>query len=90
MIAFSSKDHGGDAGESAPTLRAMGHTGSHANAGGQIAVTTRAAVRRLTPMECERLQGATDGYTRIPLRNAKGDYDDGVILDLDLWLVLPR
>jgi 2-methylfumaryl-CoA hydratase len=26
----------------------------------------------------------------FPLRNAKGDYDDGVILDLDLWLVLPR
>jgi 2-methylfumaryl-CoA hydratase len=26
----------------------------------------------------------------FPLRNAKGDYDEGVILDLDLWLVLPR
>ena len=26
----------------------------------------------------------------FPLRNAKGEYDDGVILDLDLWLVLPR
>ena len=26
----------------------------------------------------------------FPLRNAKGDYADGVILDLDLWLVLPR
>ena len=26
----------------------------------------------------------------FPLRNAKGDYDDGVILDLDLWVVLPR
>ena len=28
--------------------------------------------------------------TGFPLRNAKGDYDDGVILDLDLWVVLPR
>ena len=38
-IAFSSKDHGGDAMENlSPTLRAMGHDGSHANAGGQIAV----------------------------------------------------
>lgn len=38
-IAFSSKDHGGDAQEDvAPTLRAMGHDGSHANAGGQVAV----------------------------------------------------
>ena len=26
----------------------------------------------------------------FPLRNAKGEYADGVILDLDLWLVLPR
>jgi DNA (cytosine-5)-methyltransferase 1 len=38
-IGFSSKDHGGDAMENlSPTLRAMGHDGSHANAGGQIAV----------------------------------------------------
>jgi 2-methylfumaryl-CoA hydratase len=26
----------------------------------------------------------------FPLRTPKGDYADGVILDLDLWLVLPR
>jgi 2-methylfumaryl-CoA hydratase len=26
----------------------------------------------------------------FPLRNAAGEYDEGVILDLDLWLVLPR
>ena len=32
-IAFGSKDHGADAGEIAPTLRAGGHDGSHANAG---------------------------------------------------------
>jgi 2-methylfumaryl-CoA hydratase len=25
----------------------------------------------------------------FPLRNARGEYEDGVILDLDLWLVLP-
>lgn len=37
-IAFSCKDSGGDAGEISPTLRAMGHSGSHANAGGQVAV----------------------------------------------------
>lgn len=37
-IAFSSKDHGADAGEVAPTMRAMGHTTSHANSGGQIAI----------------------------------------------------
>jgi DNA (cytosine-5)-methyltransferase 1 len=38
-IAFSCKDHGADAAdELAPTLRAMGHGESHANAGGQVAV----------------------------------------------------
>jgi len=26
----------------------------------------------------------------FPFRNCKGDYEDGVILDLDCWLVLPR
>lgn len=105
-IAFSCKDHGADAGETSPTLRAMGHAGSHANAGGQVAVaydihgipatqgasetdvhvplrarmpgqseastttvlTTGWRVRRLTPTECERLQGFPDGYTDIPWR----------------------
>lgn len=38
-IAFSAKDYGADAStELAPTLRAMGHTDSHANGGGQMAV----------------------------------------------------
>ncbi len=37
-MAFSCKDHGTDAGEIAPTLRAMPHDGSHANVGGQLAV----------------------------------------------------
>ena len=153
-IAFSSKDYGADAdADAAPTLRAMGHDGSHANAGGQVAVaftitpsnsnadyndreahkaqaltgggnspsarggdmvvmpytlairgrgdshdleyrqdgTSNAiltpnggrggvgvgavaagwAVRRLTPMECERLQGFSDGYTDVPYRGKK-------------------
>ena len=26
----------------------------------------------------------------FPLRNADGEYAEGVILDLDLWLLLPR
>ena len=140
IIAFSSKDYGGDASfDLSPTLRAGGHSGSHANAGvmpaiafvqnsrdevrlmggdgqivgalaaepgakqqcyvathpaigtdvfngqltGDVAATmgTRgsstnasgptvltSAVRRLTPTECERLQGFPDGYTDIPWR----------------------
>lgn len=124
-IAFSCKDHGADAGELAPTLRAMGHSASHANAGGQVAVcvtgdithTLKAEgfdasedgtgrgqpivafhgaqdpdpsgdvthpvgrnqgqetcamvghhVRRLTPRECERLQGLPDDRALIPWR----------------------
>ncbi len=143
-VAFSCKDHGADASDDlAPTMRAMGHDGSHANAGGQLAIaiqeraicenpsagpdgsgirddgasytlesrtvpqavafdTTqitspenrcnpkpddpchplaagahpptiayvqeRMAVRRLTPLECERLQGFPDGYTQVPYR----------------------
>ncbi|MCC6366338.1 MAG: DNA (cytosine-5-)-methyltransferase [Bryobacterales bacterium] len=38
VAAFSAKDHGADAGDLAPTLRAMPHDRSHANGGGQIAV----------------------------------------------------
>ncbi|MBG6691313.1 DNA cytosine methyltransferase [Pseudomonas aeruginosa] len=138
-IAFSCKDYGADAGEIAPTLRAMGHGDSHANAGSQVAIAypllevgkrtgrstsdpraglgvgaesdpmftlqasaqhgvcvtgdithtlkaegfdasedgtgrgqpitpEAAGVRRLTPRECERLQGFPDDYTLIPWR----------------------
>jgi DNA (cytosine-5)-methyltransferase 1 len=105
-IAFTSKDHGQDAGEIAPTLRAM--QGEHANAGGQVAVAfdclaggntgfavgdvagalrgegsggghaaiaSASAVRRLTPRECERLQGFPDDYTLVPYR--RGMMADG-------------
>jgi DNA (cytosine-5)-methyltransferase 1 len=96
-IAFSAKDYGSDADDIAPTLRSMGHDGSHANGGGQAAVawtqeltastdiagtlqrggeggradgvmTSQMAVRRLTPRECERLQGFPDDYTLVEYR----------------------
>lgn len=68
VTAFSAKDHGADAGEVSPTLRSMGHDASHANGGGQIAIASTMAVRRLTPRECERLQGFPDDYTLVPYR----------------------
>ena len=37
----------------------------------QPAVATPWAVRRLTPTECERLQGFPDGYTNIPYRGKR-------------------
>ena len=144
-VAFSCKDYGSDAGELSPTLRAMGHGESHANAGGQVAVafaensraeirleggdgkrtgalsagggkpgqgvpmivgpmtacggtenkhgfgwgqqdwengycqpTASMQVRRLTPRECERLQGFPDDYTLIPWRKKPAtDCPDG-------------
>jgi len=33
-----------------------------------LAVSLRSGVRRLTPLECERLQGFPDDYTLIPYR----------------------
>ena len=42
-----------------PTLRAAD----------PMAVATGLSVRRLTPTECERLQGFPDGFTQIPYRN---------------------
>ena len=39
---------------------------------------TGAVVRRLTPRECERLQGMPDNWTRIPYRNKPAeDCPDG-------------
>lgn len=110
VLALSCKDHGADAGVLSPTLRAMNHSGSHANAGGQVAICMSVAlrgrdggstieagedisgclrassgggykphalissqVRRLTPRECERLQGFPDDYTQIPYRKKPAD-----------------
>lgn len=67
-IAFSSKDNGADAAPIAPTLRAMGHDGSHANGGGQMAALCATGVRRLMPHECARLQSFPDDHARIPWR----------------------
>jgi DNA (cytosine-5)-methyltransferase 1 len=92
-LAFSAKDYGADVGGIAPTLRGMGHDGSHANGGGQLAIAapltasygkqvdssdtssgppnllqSGLAVRRLTPRECERLQGFPDDYTLVEYR----------------------
>lgn len=146
VLALSCKDHGADAGDLAPTLRAMSHGSSHPSAGGQVAVCitgeithtlkaegfdasedgtgrgqpivahaiqagalrenpssgpdgigvqaehaytlearpevqavqTNPSVRRLTPRECERLQGFPDDYTLIPYRGrVRGLCPDG-------------
>lgn len=66
-ICFSSKDYGGDATvDLSPTLRAGNHDQSHANGGQPPAIALNMQVRRLMPVECERLQGFPDGHTDIP------------------------
>lgn len=74
-VAFDCKasgQNGFGVGEIASTMRSMGHANSHQNGGGHQAVMTGMQVRRLTPRECERLQGFPDDYTLIPGRVADG------------------
>jgi len=54
-------------------LMANSHPGSYSgqDAHSDMFVTARQSVRRLTPLECERLQGFPDGWTDIP------DFVDG-------------
>ncbi|VVE69288.1 Modification methylase BanI [Pandoraea pnomenusa] len=68
-IAFDCKASGRNGfavGDIAATQRSMGHANSHTNGGGHQAVMVGTAVRRLTPRECERLQGFPDDYTLLP------------------------
>lgn len=53
--------------EICPTLRA-GHGGGAVNP-----MIVSSVVRRLTPIECERLQGFPDNWTKIPYRNKSAD-----------------
>nr|WP_314582253.1 DNA cytosine methyltransferase [uncultured Pseudomonas sp.] len=62
VLAFSCKDHGADAGHIAPTLRAMGHGESHANAGGQVAVCVTGDVAHT--LKAEGFDASEDGTGR--------------------------
>lgn len=68
-IAFNSKDYGQDAAEEiSPTLRAGCSVSGNQNAGSPPAIAYSMQVRRLTPIECERLQGFPDNHTLISWR----------------------
>ncbi|CAI8938636.1 DNA cytosine methyltransferase [Pseudomonas sp. IT-P294] len=62
VTAFSCKDHGADAGAISPTLRAMNHSGSHANAGGQVAVCITGDSNHT--LKAEGFDGSEDGTGR--------------------------
>lgn len=66
MPMNSGKDYKARETEVAQPLMAGGPVGG--NQGGDY-IAQSMAVRRLTPTECERLQGFPDGYTAIPWRN---------------------
>ena len=60
-VGFTQCDAARDVGDNiSPTLRSGGNGGYPAHS-----VATNMAVRRLTPVECERLQGFPDNYTNI-------------------------
>lgn len=62
LIAFSSKDYGADAqNQRSPTLK-VGGAGE--GGGNPPAIVYAQGVRRLTPLECERLMGWPDEWTR--------------------------
>ena len=74
-IAFSCKDHGADAGDIAHNqrdeVRTMDVAGALASEPGmkqQTYAQQGMQVRRLTPVECARLQGFPDTYLDIPYR----------------------
>lgn len=62
ILAFSCKDHDADAGSIAPTLRAMNHSRSHANAGGQVAVCITGDITHT--LKAEGFDGSEDGTGR--------------------------
>ncbi len=57
------------------TARAIDQAGWTSNQGGTVALQQEAgprmAVRRLIPEECEKLQGFSVGYTKIPVKKVK-------------------
>lgn len=88
-IAFTAKDAGADATtELSPTLRAMNHTESHQNAGGQVGVVSSATVRRLTPVECARLQGFPDHWNdHLSDTQRYRQYGNAVTVNVAEWVM---
>lgn len=66
-IAFSHSDNGRDSTVNlSPTLRASNNANSNQHGNGHLSVVNvQKKVRRITPVECERLQGFPDDWTKI-------------------------
>ena len=63
LIAFSHYSSDPQPGDIVPTLRAGTNVTGHAVCDGGAVSGPDAQVRRLTPVECERLQGFPDNWT---------------------------
>lgn len=91
-IAFGARDSGQDAlVDCSPTLRAGGHATSHPNSGAMPAVVfeqvgAEAQVRRMTPRECERLQGLPDDFTLIPAWAGRRPLEGPDLEETALWI----
>jgi DNA (cytosine-5)-methyltransferase 1 len=70
-VAFEENFHAIREVDIAPAMTTEGYRVSQ-NAGG-LGLQTAMQVRRLTPVECERLQGFPDNYTAIPWRKKPAD-----------------
>lgn len=57
MVKDPSRKRGAELSETSPTLRSESH-------GNLPSVLTKSSIRRLTPIECERLQGFPDNWTK--------------------------
>lgn len=70
VVAFTAKDHGGDAVENiSPTLRAGGHTGSHANAGVMPAIAYTADGLTGDPLTASSDRSYTNEGNNFRLQN---------------------
>ena len=84
-VAFSCKDYGGDASvDLSPTLRSMGHTESHPNGGGQVAVAIpldlRNANRDPEKHDAMNRQGVGVGVSGDPAHTVTAQFVPGVAI----------
>jgi DNA (cytosine-5)-methyltransferase 1 len=69
VCSFTSQDYGQDVSAIAPTLRAGSYNKSRPNAGAVPSVLfDDLEIRKLTPVECERLQGLPDDWSNVPYK----------------------
>jgi DNA (cytosine-5)-methyltransferase 1 len=87
MIAFHPTG-GGAKGLSETDDLAPG-TGTGTGTGGTVGIASEVGVRRLTPTECERLQGFDDGWTQLgetPDSRRYSALGDAVTVNVSEWI----